>query len=131
MFLEQGSLLAHEILRISTYWYQRHELLIFNYLVSKVEQIWNVAKEVTLSSITIFIGLKIMVFVMLVLLSIDMLHSFTNPVVAMQRINPLSEFAYFHHLKCLTRKRTRFDMYDTNIVVVKRTRSICSQKSQK
>ena len=59
-------------------------------------------------------------------LSIDMLRSGTNPVIALQPINPMGELGYFHHLKQhtkeqnVTRKRTveRCDG-ETNIVVIK------------
>ena len=59
-------------------------------------------------------------------LSIDMQRSGTNPVIALQPINPMGELGYFHHLKQqtkeqkLTRKRTveRCDG-KTYIVVIK------------
>ena len=47
---------------INTDWkynHQWHELLIFEYLGSEVKQVWHVAREITISLITIFIGLKI------------------------------------------------------------------------
>ena len=75
---------------------------------------------------TIFIGSKIIFCLVRVFLSIDMLRSGTNPVIALQPINPMGELGYFHHLKQrtkeqkLTRKRT-VERYDgeTNIVVIK------------
>ena len=59
-------------------------------------------------------------------LSIDILRSGTNPVIALQPINTKGELGYFHHLKPrtkeqkLTRTRTveRFDG-ETNIVFMK------------
>ena len=58
--------------------------------------------------------------------SIDMLRSSTNPVIALQTINPMGELGYFHHLKQrtkeqkLTRKKTVEHCYgETNIVVIK------------
>ena len=38
-------------------------------------------------------------------LSIDMLRSGTNPVIALQPINPMGELGYFHHLKQRTKKK--------------------------
>ena len=75
---------------------------------------------------TIFIGSKILFCLVRVFLSIDMLRSGTNPVIALQPIKPMGELSYFHHLKQrtkeqkLTRKRTveRCDG-ETNIVVIK------------
>ena len=62
-----------------------------------------------------------------------MLRSGTNPVIALQPINPMGELGYFYHLKQrtkeqkLTRKRTveRFDG-ETIIVVIKakKTKSV-------
>ena len=57
---------------------------------------------------------------------IDMLRSGTNPVIALQPINPMGELGYLHHLKQrtkeqkLTRKRT-VELCDgnTDIVVIK------------
>ena len=57
---------------------------------------------------------------------IDMLRSGTNPVIALQLINPMGELGYFNHLKQrtkeqkLTRKRT-VELCDgnTDIVVIK------------
>ena len=59
-------------------------------------------------------------------LSIDMLRSGTNPVIALTPINPMVELGYFHHLKQrtkeqkLARKRT-VELCDgnTDIVVIK------------
>ena len=75
---------------------------------------------------TIFIGSKIVFCLVRVFLSTDMLRIATNPVIALQPINPMGELGYFHHLKQrtkeqkLTRKRTieRCDC-ETNIVVIK------------
>ena len=61
-----------------------------------------------------------------VFLSINMLRSFTNRVIALQPINPMGELGYFHHPKertkeqKLTRKRT-VELCDgnTDIVVIK------------
>ena len=58
-----------------------------------------------------------------------MLRSGTNPVIALQPINPMAELSYFHHLKQrtkeqkLTRKRT-VELCDgcTDIVVIKAKR---------
>ena len=84
------------------------------------------AREIAISLITISIGSKIKFCLIRVFVSIDMLRSGTNPVIALQRINPMEELGYFHHLKQrkkeqkLTGKRTveRFDD-ETNIVVIK------------
>ena len=92
-----------------------------------MKQIWHVAREITISLITIFIGSKIVFCLVRVFLSIDMLRSGTNPVIALQPINPIGELGYFHHLKQrateqkLTRKRTveRCDV-ETKIVVIKK-----------
>ena len=61
-----------------------------------------------------------------VFLSVDMLRSGTNPVIALQPINPMGKLGHFHHLKQrskelkLTRKRTiaRFDG-NQNLEVIK------------
>ena len=52
-----------------------------------------------------------------------MLRSGTKPVIGLQRINPMGELGYFHHLKQLTRKRT-VELCDgnTDIVVIKQKR---------
>ena len=84
------------------------------------------AREITISLMIIFIGSKILFCLERVFLSIDMLRSGTNPVIALQPINPIRELGYFHRLKQrtkeqkLTRKRT-FERCDgeTNIVVIK------------
>ena len=60
-----------------------------------------------------------------------MLRSGTNPVIALQPINPIGELGYFHHLKQrtkeqkLTRKRTveRCDG-ETSIVKAKKAKSV-------
>ena len=44
---------------------------------------------------TNFIGFKIIICVTRVFLSIDVLRSGTNPVVAPQPIKPMGEFVYF------------------------------------
>ena len=75
---------------------------------------------------TIFIGLKTIFCLVRVFISIDMRRSGTNPVIALQPINPMGELSYFHHLKQrtkkqkLTRKRT-VELCDgnTDIVVIK------------
>ena len=64
-------------------------------------------------------------------LSIDILRSGPNPVIALQSINPKDELGYFYHLKLrtkeqkLTRKKTveRCDG-NTNIVVIKAKKAI-------
>ena len=84
------------------------------------------ARQVTMTMMTIFIGSRIIFCLVRVFRSIDMLRSGTNPVIALQPINPMGELGYFHHLKQrpkeqkLTRKRTveRCDG-NTNIVVIK------------
>ena len=116
VFLGQGGLYEHETLEYFNtdlkYNHQRHELLIFEYLGNAVKQIWHVAREMTISLITIFIGSKIIFCLVRVFLSIDMLRSGKNPVIALQPNNPMGELGYFHHLKqrtkeqILTRKRT-------------------------
>ena len=78
---------------------------------------------------TIFIGSKIIFCLVRVFLSIDMLRSGTNPVIALQPIKTMGEVGYFHHLKQsikeqkLTRKRT-VELCDgnTDIVVIKAKR---------
>ena len=130
IFLGQGGLDEHKTLEyFNTDWkYNRqwHELLIFEYLGSEVKQVWSVASEITISLMTIFIGIKIIFCFVRVFFSIDMLRSGTNPVIALQPINPMGELVYFHHLKQrtkeqkLTRKRT-VELCDgkTDIVVIK------------
>ena len=71
---------------------------------------------------------------MSVLLTIDMLRSGPNLVLALHPINPFGELGYFHHLtQCsrqtnLTRKRAKVEQCygDTNIVVLKaeKTKSV-------
>ena len=79
---------------------------------------------------TTFIGSKIIFCLVRVFLSIDMLRSDTNPVIALQPINPMGELSYFHHLKQrtkeqkLTRKMTVERCNgETNIVVIKAKKS--------
>ena len=101
-------------------------MLIFDYLGNEVKQIWHVAREIAISLVTIFAGSKIKFCLVRVFLSIDMLRSGTDPVIALQPINPMGEKDYFHHLKQrakeqkVTRKRT-VEQCDgeTNIVVIK------------
>ena len=128
--LRQGGLYEHESLEFfNTDWkynHQWHELLIFEYLGSEVKQVWHVGREITISLMTIFIGLKIIFCLVRVFFSIDMLRSGNNLVIALQLINPMGELGYFHHLKPrtkeqkLTRKRT-VELCDgnTDIVVIK------------
>ena len=134
MFLGQGVLYEHETLEyFNTDWkynHQGHELLIFEYLGNEVKQVKHVAREITISFLSIFIGLKNIFRLVRVSFSIDMLQSGTNPVIALQPINPMGELRYFHHLKQrteeqkLTRKRT-VELCDgnTDIVVIKAKKS--------
>ena len=127
VFLGQGGLYEHETLEYFNtdlkYNNQWHELLIFENLGNEVKHIWHVAREIALSLMTICIGSKI---IFCLVLSIDMLRSGTNPVIAQQPINPMGELGYFHHLKQrtkeqkVTRKMTveRCDG-ETNIVFIK------------
>ena len=95
VFLGQRGLYEHETLEYFNtylkYKHHWHELLIFEYLASEVKQVWHVAREITISLITIFIGLKIKFCLIRVVFSIDMLRSGTNPVIALQPINPMGE----------------------------------------
>ena len=106
-FLGKGGLYEHETLQyFNTDWkynHQWHELLIFEYQGSEVKQVWHVAREKTISLITIFNGLKIKFCLLRVFFSIDMLRSGTNPVIALQPINPMGELDHFHHLKQRTK----------------------------
>ena len=78
----------------------------------------------------IFIGSKIIFCLVRVVFSIDMLRSGTNPVIALQHINPRGDLGSFYHLnqrskvQKLTGKRTieRCDG-NTNIVVIKAKKS--------
>ena len=72
-------------------------------------QVRHVAREITTSLLTIFIGLKIIFCLVRVFFSIDMLRSGTNPVIALQPINSMGELGYFHHLqqRTLEQKLTR------------------------
>ena len=91
-----------------------------------MKQICHVAWEVNISLMTIFVGLKIIIGVMRVFLSIDMLRSAINLVVALQPVNPMSELGHSNYLKqrsreqILTRKRTTVELCDsdTNLVVL-------------
>ena len=73
-----------------------------------------------------------------VYISVNMLRSGTNSVIARQPINQMGKLGYFHHLKQrskeqkLTRKRTveRCDV-NTKIVVIKAKRLNVYQISQK
>ena len=109
VFLGQGGLSEHETLEYFNtdlkYNHQWHELLIFEYLGSEVKQVWHVARKITISLMTIFIGSKIIFCLVHVFLSIDMLGSSTNPVIALQHINPMGELGYFHHLKQRTKEK--------------------------
>ena len=91
----QGGLYEHEALKYFNMdfrnVYQWQEFLIFNYFGNEVKQTRHVAREVTIKLMTIFIGVKIIVCVFRVLLSIDMLRSGTNPVVALQLIIEMGE----------------------------------------
>ena len=70
-----------------------------------MKQIWHVAREITISLMTIFIGSKIIFCLVRVFFSIDMLRSGTNPVIALQPINPMGEQGYFHHRKQRTKEQ--------------------------
>ena len=84
------------------------------------------AREITISLMTIFIGLKIIFCFVRVFFSIDMLRSGTNPAIALQHNNPMGDLSYFHLLKQrtkeqkLTRKRA-VELCDgnTDIVAIK------------
>ena len=136
VFLGQGGLYEHENLEYFNtdlkYDHQWHELLIFECLRSEVKQVWHVAREITISLITIFIGLKIKFCLVRVFFSIDRLCSGTNPVIALQPINPMGEIDYFHHPKQrtkaqkLTRKIT-VELLDGNtdmVVIAKKAKSV-------
>ena len=143
VFLGQGGSYEYETLEYFNMNFrsgqQRHELLVFNYLGNKVKQIWHVAREFTISLITIFIGLKIVICLMHVFLSIDMLRGGSNPVVALQPINTRGAIGYLQYLtqrsseQNLTRKSTTVELSDddTNLVIVraKNAKSI-PEKSQ-
>ena len=130
VFLGQVGLYVHETLEYFNtdlnYNHQRHELLTFEYLGIEVKQIWHKAKEITISLMTIFIGSKVIFCLVCVFLSIDMLRSGSNPVIALQPNNTMGELSYFHHLKQrteeqkITRKRT-VELCDgnTDILVIK------------
>ena len=95
VFLGQGGLYEHYTLKhFNTdlkYNHQWQWLLIFEYLGSEVKQVWHVAREITISLMTIFIWLIIIFCLVRVFFSIDMLRSGTNPVIALQPINPMEE----------------------------------------
>ena len=123
----QGDLYEHETLEYFNtdlkYDHQWHELLVFEYLRSEVKQVWLLARGITISLITIFIGLKIIFCLVRVFFSIDRLRSGTSPVIALQPINPMGALGYFHHLKQrtkeqkLTRKRP-VELCDGNTDIV-------------
>ena len=130
VFLGQGGLYEHETLVFFntdlTYNQQWHELQILGNLVSEVKQIWHVARVMTISLMTIFIGSKVIYCLVRVFHSIGMLRSGINHVIALQPINPLGELVYFQHLtqrnkeQRLTGKRTvEWCDGNTNIVVIK------------
>ena len=77
VFLEQGGLYEHETLEYFNtglkYNHQWHELLIFEYLGNELKQIWHVARDITISLMTIFIGSKVIFCLVRVFPSIDML----------------------------------------------------------
>ena len=88
-----------------------------------MKQLWHVAREITISLMTIFIALKIKLCLVRVFFSINMLRSGTNPVTALQTINPMGALGYFHHLKQRTReqKLTRkgtVELFDGNTDIV-------------
>ena len=56
-----------------------------------MKQIRHVATEVTIILMAISIGLRIIIWVTRVLLSIDKLRTGTNPVVTLQNINSMVE----------------------------------------
>ena len=60
------------------YNHQWHELLIFEYLGNEVKQGWHMAREITITFMSIFIGLKIIFCLVRVSFSIDMLRSGAN-----------------------------------------------------
>ena len=99
--LGQWGLYEHETLDYlnmdSRYGHWWHELLILIYFCSKMKQIWHVSREVTLSLMTILSGLKVIICVMRVFLSIDMLRCGSNHVLALQPVYPMVERCCFHH----------------------------------
>ena len=109
VFLGQGGLYEHEIVVYFNtdlkYNHQWHNLLIFENLGSEVKQVWHVAREITIILMTSFIASKIKFCLVRVFLSIDMLRSGTNPVIALQPINPMGELGSFHHLKQRTKEQ--------------------------
>ena len=121
------------------YGHQWHELLIFDYFAKKVTKIWLVAREVTIILITSFIGLKIITCVIRVYLSIAMLLSGTNLVVALQLINPMGKFRVFSisqttfNEQKLKTKRTTVELCDgdTNVVILKEKRLFLFPKQLK
>ena len=76
--------------------------------------------------VAFYTGLKVIICAMRVFLSIDMIRSFTNLVVALQLINQMGDLGFFQYLKQrsreqnLTRKWTTVDLCDVdkNLVVV-------------
>ena len=70
-----------------------------------MKQVCHVAMETTISVMNIFIGFKIKLCLVRVFFSTDMLRSGTNPVTALQPINPMEALGYFHHLKQRTKEQ--------------------------
>ena len=87
------------------YGHQWHELLVFSYLGNKVKEIWHVARKITISLMTIYIGSKIIFCLVRVFHSIDILLIGTNHAIALQPINPMRELGYLHHLKQRSREQ--------------------------
>ena len=92
------------------------------------------ASEITISLMTIFIGLKIIFcFVRVFFFSINMLRSGTNPVITLQPINRMGKLDIFYYLKQrtkeqkLTRKRT-VELCDGNtdivVIIAKKAKSV-------
>ena len=102
------------------YNYQWHELLIFEYFGSEVKQLWHDQFD---DYFYCYFVTKIIFCLLRVFFSIDMLRCGSNPVIALQPINPVVEQDYFHQLKPLikeqklTRKRT-VELCDGNIDIV-------------
>ena len=86
------------------------------------------SKEVKINlMVAFYTGLKVLICAMRVFLSIEMIRSFTNLVVALQLINQMCDLGFFQYLKQhsreqnLTRKWTTADLCDVkkNFVAVK------------
>ena len=71
-----------------------------------------------------FIGSKIIFCLVRVFLSIDMLRSGTNPVIALQPINPMGELGYFHHLKQRTKEQKLTRSYNIVVIKAKKAKSV-------